>query len=181
MNNNVEELNKITEYFVNSIKDLNESNIRQENVRHLLMMMNRLRDFLRESYQHNFCKEIENTIEALKKKTLNPEQNDLLQNLIIGDAKFYLDSEKNCNEWINILKEEVQNIQNLKDSENPNSFIEIYGRSLKLQRILEDLNFYTEQKNRINNFTLNTNDGISKEEAECLIDVLKRKLESPEC
>ena len=59
---------------------------------------------------------------------------------------------------------------------SPENLLKLLGELKSLKRTIEDLNFYTEAKDRVEAFKKAVSDGIDKDEAGIFADLLKFKL-----
>ena len=100
-----------------------------------------------------------------------------LENFAIGDAKLYIENENSFSEWLQDIKSHIESLRNIHQQEE---ILQSYGQCIALNKALQNLNFYLQQKERIENFKKNIQDGINKEEADCLEGALNFKLSNLE-
>ena len=180
---NLEKLDKFTDYFsAMAEKVISESERTPEEVRELATMANEAANYIRELYQESVCSEVKELQRQLMSgRELDEDQKELLRNMIVSDAREYIKEETAFASWLNDLKSLSDSIKKIDSkNEDPDYLLSLYGKSLVLKRITQDLNFYYEQKKRADLFAQNTGDGIDANEARVLIDTLKFKLENPD-
>lgn len=136
---------------------------------------------LREHIQDITKGEINRIIQKLEKGgEISPEEIKFIKLWIVGDADYYIKLENNFNDWLSELKRIIGVINNLKES-NPDFETASHLRAILEdgKRVICDIAFYLEQKERIANFEESTLE-LDKEEKDLLVKLLKNKLASKE-
>jgi|GEM_PF-3908816 len=172
------DLDKLTDHLNHLVQELEDSPHRKQSIQEISHISHKITEYIKELYQDSSKSEIKQLIKEIRKgKPLSQEALNLLESVLIGDALSYLQAETNYAEWLNNLTSFTESIKNI-DPETTNSkdLLGIYGRSVVLKRILQDLNFYYGQKERLQLFEENVRDGIDPEEAKHIITALKYKL-----
>jgi hypothetical protein len=136
---------------------------------------------LREDVQEMTKGEINKIIQKLEtgEKTTK-EDLEFIKLWIVGDAEYYVKMENNFNDWLLELKRIIGEINKIKESQ-PN--LETASRLRAIledgKRVIYDIAFFLEKKERIANFEEATLE-IEGEERSLLINLLRNKLKSKE-
>ncbi|MCX7661572.1 MAG: hypothetical protein N2Z79_02670 [Candidatus Omnitrophica bacterium] len=136
---------------------------------------------LREYIQHNTKDEIMRIIQKLEiEGEITKEELRFIKLWIVGDAEYYIKLENNFNEWLLEVKriiDEINKISNQKlDLEAALSLRALIEDG---KRVIYDIAFYLEKKERIKNFEEAVLE-LDKEEKDMLVRLIKHKLISPE-
>ena len=145
----------------------------------LSMIFEKLEEHVRECIQETTSKEIKVVIANLKKGgTLSSDEIAMLRLWIIGDAENYAKYENNYPDWQAELGRLVQEITKLED-ENLELAELVRLRALfrDATRVVDDIFYYLEQKDRVERFEEATKE-IDPEERAMLIRLLEQKLKS---
>jgi len=136
---------------------------------------------LREYIQDITKEEIKGVIGKLESgREITPEELKFIKLWIVGDAEYYVKLENNFNDWLLELKRIVGEINRMKDLElNVKNASHLRALLEDGKRVISDIAFFLEKKERIRNFEEATLE-IDKEERSLLIKLLKRKLISGE-
>ena len=134
-----------------------------------------LREYLQDLTGHDVKKVIK------KLKASDPiTANDLEFNRLwlVGDADYYVKYENNFNDWTKELKRLMDEI-NSCNVDNPDAATVAKLRSLfrDASRVVADIFYYAEQKDRIKKFNDSTQD-IDSEERAIMVRLLEQKLKS---
>lgn len=136
---------------------------------------------LREDIQEITKDEIGRIIQMLEAgKEISADDLKFIELWIVGDANYYIKLENNFNDWASELARiasEIGKIKELKPDFETMSHLRALIEDGK--RVICDINFYLEKKERIANFKESTLE-IDKEERALLIRLLKSKLTSKE-
>lgn len=111
---------------------------------------------------------------------INVEEIKFIKLWIVGDAGYYIKLENNFNDWILELKKITNEISKIKESK-PDFETASHLRAVLEdgKRVIYDIAFYLEKKERIANFEESTLE-LDREERGLLINLLKTKLASKE-
>jgi len=136
---------------------------------------------LREDIQEITKDEISRIIQRLETgKEIGADDLKFIELWIVGDAGYYIKLENNFNDWISELARITAEISRIKESK-PDFETVSHLRALieDGKRVICDIIFYLEKKERIANFKESTLE-IDREERGLLIKLLKNKLISKE-
>jgi hypothetical protein len=172
----LEAFNKMNEDFARAGKSE-----KGEAYSNLATTLQRFEASLREYIQHTTKGEINAIMLKLKSaQSLTSDELDKVKLWVIGDAEFYTRLENNFVDWMNELKRLINEI-NKYQSNDPNIQTASKLRGLLQDgiRVLADIFFFLQQKERIENFT-NATEEITPEEGMTLARILEQKLRSPD-
>jgi len=114
-----------------------------------------------------------------KAKPLTPADLKTLEQLIVGDAESYLKYETELDEWRQECKRILAEIATLRSSAlDADGLLHLRALCREAQRVLPDLFFYFEQKERAAHFQEATKGTIDAEGYRVLAMMVKRMLES---
>ena len=125
--------------------------------------------------------DIKRVIKKLKGgDVISPADLDLIRLWLVGDADYYLIYEKNFKEWSRELRTVMDDINGC-DVDKPDIATVARLRSLfrDASRVVADIFYYAEQKDRIAKFNDATQE-IDAEERGILVRLLEQKLKSKE-
>lgn len=113
-------------------------------------------------------------------KEITTEELKFIKLWIVGDAEYYIKMENNFNDWILEIKRIVSEVNKINESQ-PNFETASHLRAMLEdgKRVIYDIAFFLEKKERIANFEEATLE-IDREERGLLVDLLKNKLTSSE-
>jgi hypothetical protein len=114
-----------------------------------------------------------------KAKPLTPTDLKTLELLIVGDAEYYLKYETELNEWRQECKRILSDIAGLRSSElDVDGLMHLRALCREARRVLPDLFFYFEQKERAAHFEAATKGTIDQKGYRVLATMVKNMLES---
>lgn len=114
-----------------------------------------------------------------KAKPLTPSDLKALEFLVVGDAESYLKYETELAEWKKECKRILEEIASLRSSElDTDGLMHLRALCREAQRVLPDLFFYYEQKERAERFQAATKSAIDDEGYRVLAQMVKRMIES---
>ena len=160
----IETFKKFVEYYDLMVKNFHNSES-SDQIRELNTMSVEMSDFLREEYQAETSVKVRELINKLKNQNNNSLDLEVLENYIIGDAKSYIEAFEPT--YQNCLQTLIELTKTLKEFD--------------YEKITENISFYLQEKERINNFKTALSNGIDKVEAHFFSDILDFKLKSPNC
>ncbi len=137
--------------------------------------------YVRETIQEKTEGEIKKIINKLRSdQAILPEDIDLIRLWIIGDAENYTKMENNFDDWKTELKRLIGEINKLH-VEDPDVYTlsKLSGLFRDGARVLADLFYFLEQKDRMENF-IDSTQKIDQEERMILVRLLEQKLSSPD-
>ncbi len=173
---------KFVEYYDLLVKKFHTSQSGDQ-IRELNTMSGEMSDFLREEYQLETSAKVKELISKLKNKNNNSLDLEVLENYVIGDAKSYVEAfeptYQNCLQTLLKLTETLKEFDYEKYSDN--DLIIYFGKAKTLMKITENISFYLQEKERVNNFKVALSNGIDKVEASFFSDILDFKVKSPNC
>jgi hypothetical protein len=112
-------------------------------------------------------------------KPLNPADLKTLELLIVGDAEYYLKYETELDEWRKESKRILSEIAGLRTMDlDVDGLMHLRALCREARRVLPDLFFYFEQKERAARFQAATKGTIDQDGYRVLARMLKRMLES---
>ena len=114
-----------------------------------------------------------------KGKPLTPADLKTLEMLVVGDAESFLKYETDLDEWRQECKRILTEIASLRSSQlDADSLLHLRALCREAQRVLPDLFFYYEQKERAARFQEATKGNIDAEGYRVLAMMVKNMLES---
>lgn len=136
---------------------------------------------LREYIQDITKDEINKIIQKLETgKEITKEELKFIKLWIVGDAEYYVKLENNFNDWLSELKRIVNEINKINDSKLDFETASHLRAILEDgKRVIYDIAFFLEKKERIANFEESTLE-LDKEERDLLVKLLSKKLTSKE-
>lgn len=145
-------------------------------------MVGKMRNTARELWQEQMRPKVAELISSLKKnRPLSEEEMKLLRNWMVGDAEHYARLENNFNDWIEEVRRLSGIFSSFKDSQlGEGDLRKIQAHLLDLHSTLDDVIRYLEIKERISRFERSAAEGIDKESAKSLVEIINSMLESEE-
>jgi hypothetical protein len=136
---------------------------------------------LREYIQEITKNEINRITQKLERGgEISTEELKFIKLWIVGDAEYYVKMENNFNDWLLEIKRIVNESTKIKESEPDFETVSHLRAILEDgKRVIYDIAFYLEKKERIANFEESTLE-IDSEERDLLIKLLRNKLTSKE-
>lgn len=135
--------------------------------------------YLRECLQEMTGEKVKEIIRKMKgRNPIAADDLELIRLWLIGDADYYLKYENNFNEWTKELKRLMDEI-NTCNVDNPDVATVSRLRSLfrDASRVVADIFYYVEQKDRVTKFSASTQD-IDDEERGLITRLLEQKFKS---
>jgi CO dehydrogenase/acetyl-CoA synthase alpha subunit len=145
------------------------------------MELVKARNAIREELQKLTATAMKPIIQKLKKnEPLNPEEKDLVEMWIVGDAEGFTKKENEYREWLEEFTRLGRTIadQGMVPSALP-EMLNLYGSLEDAVRLAGDLQFFLEEKERIGRFQQSIQN-LGASDAELLANILHEKLTSPE-
>ena len=149
------------------------------------ILMERLKNWIRESYQDLFKEQAKTIVMKLKSnEPLDAEEQSILENWMVGDLEMYLRLELHYQAWVQRLKALCRRLQNMvvpgieKDSKKLN---ELRGMMLEIDHLYQDITQYKYNRDRIQRYQTFISPGIENlndEQRNELADHLKNMIYS---
>jgi len=113
-------------------------------------------------------------------KPLTAAEHEVLELLMVGEAKYYLKYEHEIEHWRNELKRLVEEIkkQQAAGLDEIDSLMRLRALCREAMRILPDIAYYFREKERIRRFEDATRDAIDTETRRSLANLIKEMMES---
>ena len=140
-----------------------------------------LGSYLREYIQGITEDQIVAIIKKLKKnEQIISDDKEHIKLWLVGDAEYYTKMENNVEGWKNELKRLMGDINNFK-TDNPDvvAACKLRGLFRDGSRVLTDIFYFLEQKDRVAKFDESTEE-IDDSERQILIRLLEQKMKSPD-
>ncbi|MCK5581042.1 MAG: hypothetical protein KAJ18_07185 [Candidatus Omnitrophica bacterium] len=137
--------------------------------------------YLRERIQEMTQEDIKGIIEKLEKgEQLSLEDKEQVRLWIVGDAEYYTQMENNFGDWQDELKRLIGEIERYQgESLDPIKASKLRALFRDGARVISDIFYYVEQKERVEKFMESTAE-IDEEERAILIRLLEQKIASPD-
>lgn len=145
----------------------------------LSSIIGELEEYLREYQQGLSGDDIKKIIRKLKSgEVIAPTDLDLIRLWLVGDADYYVQHENNFKDWSHELARLIDQTRQA-DVDTPNVTTVARLRSVfrDANRVIADLMYFVQQKDRVNKFNESTQD-IDDEERAILIRLLEQKMKS---
>lgn len=144
------------------------------------MKLSELSGALRELHQAMTQKKMAVIIQKLgKNEPLADDEVELIREWIVGDAESYLTCERNFNAWLSLFNKLARDLQQVYNSEiHPTKVLELGGLTQIAMRLIPNIIYYIDERERVAAFDRAVSDGIDSFEAEAYRDILLAKLES---
>jgi hypothetical protein len=138
-----------------------------------------LDQLLREYLQDMTGDKVKQIIKKLKgRDPIAPDDLEIIRLWLVGDADYYLKYENNYNDWTAELKRLMQDINTCNvDSPDVGTVTRLRSLFRDASRVIADLFYYTEQKDRVMKFSSSTEE-IDDEERAIIARLLEQKLKS---
>jgi len=145
----------------------------------LINLLAQAKNHCRENIQALTQESIHQIIKKLKKnEPLSAQDLDLVKLWIVGDAILYTHAENNVEIWkTKVAKLATEIKSHESEATGIQSLTRLAALITELDRTLQDMTAYLQNKERVERFEINTKH-ISPEEKETLIEILGRKLNS---
>ncbi len=137
--------------------------------------------YLREYIQAETGTDIKLVINKLRSgRDLDDEEVDLIKLWIVGDAQYYTQLENNVKDWQNELKRLIEKINQYKEtSADVETASYLRGLFRDGSRVITDIFYYLEQKDRIARFQ-DATWKTDMDDRAILINLLEKKITSPD-
>lgn len=140
-----------------------------------------IRDKVREELQAATYEEVTKVLKKLEsQELLTPEERNLVELWIVGDAEGYTKMENNFGPW----QEELRRLGGILESyagqsASPQTLVEAHGLLEDAIRLTADISFFLEKKDRVERFRSAINN-LTPDDAKFLAGMLKSMMSSPE-
>jgi hypothetical protein len=144
------------------------------------MFINQLQTQAREQFQSDAMAQYGSVLRKLEAgDPLTGEEQAALEMLIVGRAKYYLKEETDFNSWMDEYKRLVSEIARLRDGgdQSLESLMELQALCIDAGRVVADIAFYLEEKERYQRFVESTRE-IDLEESAMLANMIRSMLGS---
>ena len=141
----------------------------------------RLEASAREAFQAQVKQDYKNILNKLENaKPLTESERDMLNLLIVGEAKYYLKHENDLENWRGELARLVEEIEKIEagGANDIDSLLHIQALCRDARQILPDITFYYSEKERLARFEKATSGKIDAEKGRILADVIRAMMES---
>lgn len=146
-----------------------------------IMQVNQLESQAREVLQAKLSNHLWPIVEKLENDApLTAAEQDVLQTLLVGDAKYYVKYENDVETWKGEVKRLVEEIRRLQAGgmEELNSLIHLQALCHEALRVLPDLTFYYEEKERAHRFDQAMQGAIDRDTRRTLANLIRELLTS---
>jgi hypothetical protein len=145
----------------------------------LAMIFSEANNQLREHIQDISREEIRKIIQRLEEgEKITTEELKLIRLWIVGDAEYYVEVENNFSDWLSELKRIVDEVNRINEAEPSLETASHLKAMLEDgKRVIYDIIFFLERKERIENFENATRE-LDKDERDLFIGLLRSKLTS---
>ena len=171
-----QKINELLEVAALTFRDENES--RYERVQALI---NNLEGLAREAFQAKLDDMYWPILAKLEEgQPLTAAEQDILELLMVGDAKYYLRSEQDVELWRNELKRQVEELkkQQALGLDEIDSLMRIRAVCREALRVVPDMAYYFREKERVRKFDDMTRSAIDVETRRSLANLIKEMMES---
>jgi len=113
-------------------------------------------------------------------EALTAAEQDMLEMMVVGEAKYYVKSENDVENWTNEVKRLVEAIEGLEASglDDIDALMRVRALCREAQRVVPDLAFYYREKDRIKKFKEATAGAIDIEARRLLANLIKDMMSS---
>lgn len=113
-------------------------------------------------------------------KALTTAEHDIVELLIVGEARYYLRYENDVNQWKNELKRLLEEIkkQQVAGLDEIDSLMRLRALCREAMRVLPDLAYYFRERERVRKFEDATSGAIDIETRRALANLIKEMMES---
>jgi len=142
-----------------------------------------LEGLAREAFQARLDKMYWPIIEKLEEgKALTTAEHNILELLMVGEAKYYLQYEHKIQDWRDELKRLLEEIrkQQAAGLDEIDSLMRIRALCREALRVLPDIAYYFRERERLRKFEEVTRDAIDVETRRALANLIKDMMESDE-
>jgi hypothetical protein len=158
------------------------ANMRDVNFQQAGTVLNENKNIVREEIQRETTEDIKMIISKLRANyELTPEDQDMIELWIIGDAESYIKMENNVQDWLEEYKRLENIIRNYEGQEcTISDLIKLHGIMEDAIRVSYDIAYFLEDKQRIERFksSVKKTSNMGENDREFLINILNEKLDS---
>ncbi len=153
-----------------------------ENYESLDNMLRQLGVLARELMQDQLKNAYRNIAEKLENGTsLSPSEQETLDCLIVGEARAYLEQEKDFANWKDRMDRLTQEIVRLEEGglSTTQELLHLQAVCLEAKAVLPDIIYYLREKERIERFENSTRNALTAESGRILAEVVEEMMQSP--
>lgn len=143
--------------------------------------MARLEGLAREAFQARLDEHLWPLVNKLEEgEALTTAEQDMLKMMVVGEASYYVKRENDLQAWQDELQRLLQEIRALQKSglDDIDSLLRLRALCREAQRVLPDLLFYYQEKERVQRFEEATSQAIDTDSRRTLANLLKDMLTS---
>ncbi|HLE15397.1 MAG TPA: hypothetical protein VI776_11655 [Anaerolineales bacterium] len=176
-------MNSKIEAQIDKLSQVSEQSYSTQSAAHfqqLDLVINLLQNQAREEFQQEAIAQYGSVLRKLEAgDPLSGEEYAALEMLIVGRAKYYLKEETDFNSWMGELKRLVAEIEQLKGSGDKSleGMLELQALCIDAGRVVSDITFYLEEKERYERFRESTHE-IDLDESAMLATMIRSMLGS---
>jgi hypothetical protein len=113
-------------------------------------------------------------------EALTAAEQDMLEMMVVGEAKYYVKSENDVENWTNEVKRLVEAIEGLAASglDDIDALMRLRALCREAQRVVPDLAFYYREQDRVRKFKEATAGAIDVEARRMLANLIKDMMSS---
>ncbi len=140
-----------------------------------------LEGLAREAFQAKLDKMYWPILEKLEEgRALTTAEHNILELLMVGEAKYYLQYEHELEHWRNELKRLLEEIkkQQISGLDEIDSLMRIRAICREAMRVLPDMAYYFRERERVRTFEDVTRDAIDNETRRALANLIKDMMDS---
>ena len=169
---------------INSLIDIASKSFKSESSANYLEfqdMVNDLEGLARETFQAKLEDMYWSILARLEEgKPLTAAEHNILELLMIGEAKYYLKSENEVEHWRTELKRLIEEIkkQQAAGVDEIDSLMQLRALCREAQRVLPDITYFFREKERVRQFEEATEGAIDTEPRRSLANLIKEMMES---
>lgn len=144
------------------------------------MLINQLQNQAREQFQADAIAQYGSVLRKLDAGApLTDEEQAALEMLVVGRAKYYLKEETDFNSWIDELRRLISEIDHLRANgeQSLETLMELEALCIDAGRVVADIAFYLEEKERYQRFQESTRE-IDLAESAMLANIIRSFLSS---
>jgi hypothetical protein len=142
-----------------------------------------LESLAREAFQSKLNNLYWPILEKLEEgKALTAAEHEILELLMVGEAKYYLQAENEVDHWRGELKRLIEDIkqQQAAGLDEIDSLMQLRALCREALRVLPDLVYFFRERERVRKFEELTRDAIDTETRRSLANLIKEMIESDE-
>jgi len=171
---------------INQIVEAAERSFKQEQAANYLALQDQmavLEGAAREAFQAKLDDMYWSILEKLEDgQPLTAAEDNILELLMVGEAKYYLRYENDVENWRSELKRLIEEIkrQQAAGLDEIDSLMRLRALCREALRVLPDLTYYFKEKERVRQFENATRDAIDVETRRALANLIKDMMDSDE-